>query len=224
MIRPNPSVASAYQAVGQLHGIELDQETIRARFGEAIRRYGVFAFQQARGQVDPYQTDETSERARWQAIVQFVLAPTPQQLPSLFKALWEHFGRAESWQLFEDVVPALTMIAEQGFRLGLASNFDQRLRPIANKLLGKFDLTLFISSEVGWVKPAESFYASITRQLKVSPDEIFLIGDDWENDIAAPRQCGWQAAFLNRSGKQNDLATEPGFRTLEEVVLALSSG
>lgn len=204
-----------------MHGIELDLDTIRARFREAICRYGVRSFQQSRGAADPYQTDEASEQARWQAIVQFVLQPSALQQTGLFHSLWDHFGDPDNWQLFDDVVPALSYLQQQGFRLGLASNFDGRLRPIVHALLRGFDLDLFISSEVGWVKPAEPFYAEVTRQLNVAPDQILLIGDDCENDVAAPRKFGWQAAYLCRFGKPDDLPMEPGFATLKEAVIAL---
>lgn len=195
---------AAYQNVGRSYGIELGEATIRARFREAIQRYSVYSFQRDRGVVEPLRTDEQSESLRWQAIVRFVLSPSSNQELPVFQCLWDHFGQPENWQLFDDVLPTLSFLRENGFRLGLASNFDQRLRPIVENLLGKFDLDLFISSEVGWVKPAESFYAEVTRQLDVPPNQILLIGDDWKNDVAAPRKFGWQTAYLRREGKPSD--------------------
>ena len=221
VIQPNPTVASAYQAVGRLHGIELEQETIRARFREAIRRFGVRSFQQSRGIADPYRTDEASEHARWEAIVDFVLRPSPSQHSALFHSLWDHFGNPANWVLFDDVMPALNILEQQGVLLGLASNFDGRLRPITEQLLGDFDLTLFISSEVGWVKPDSSFYTEVTRQLDVETNRIMLIGDDWENDVAGPRACGWQAGYLNRNSRSGDSPAEVGFKDLKEAVTAL---
>lgn len=221
VIKPRPSVASAYQAAGRLHGIELDQDTIRSRFHEATLHFGVRSFQQSRGVVDPYRTNEASEHARWMTIVDFVLRPSPSQHPALFETLWDHFGNPANWVLFDDVMPALGTLTRQGFRLGLASNFDGRLRPIVEEHLDGFDLTPFISSEVGWAKPAESYYAEVTRQLNVASNQILLIGDDLENDVTGPRAFGWQAAYLKRSGRHGDSPSEVGFGDLKQVVTAL---
>ncbi len=148
----------------------------------------------------------------------YVFALEPEQKPPVFQALWDHFGQPKNWQRFDDVLPALSFLRKNGFRLGLASNFDRRLRPIVEDLLGEFELDLFISSEVGWVKPAESFYAEVTRQLNVPPNQILLIGDDWENDVAAPRKFGWQAAYLRREGKPGDGDKINAHQTLREAV------
>lgn len=147
-----------------------------------------------------------------------MLSPTPEQERPVFRALWDHFGQPENWQLFGDVLPTLSFLREQGFRLGLASNFDRRLRPIVENLLGEYQLELFISSEVGWVKPAAAFYAEVTGQLDVSPNQILLIGDDWENDVSAPRKFGWQTLYLRRDGKPGDSDKSNAYDNLRHAV------
>jgi len=221
VIAPHPSVADAYLAVGQAHGIDLDRETIRRRFGEAIAKYSVHSFQSQREADDPYRTDESIEIARWQAIVNFVLSPEPAKQDEVFQSLWDHFGQAHSWRVFDDVSPALARLAEAGFCLGLASNFDHRLRPIVARHLASFDLRLFISSEIGWVKPATAFYQRVTQQLNCQPSEILLIGDDWKNDVQAPQAFGWQALYLTRSGKPGNCDIPNSFNTLSEAVEGL---
>lgn len=218
VIQPFPSVAATYQEVGRLHGIELDQGSIRSRFHAAIKRFSVHAFQQSRNLADPFKTDEVSERLRWQAIVDYVLSPTPEQKCSVFESLWDHFARPENWRLFDDVLPTLNLLVERGFRLGLASNFDQRLRCIAELYFSDYPLELFVSSEVGWVKPAEQFYAEVTRRLGLSPNQILLIGDDWENDVKAPQKFGWQTVYLDRDGGPDGVGKSNGHNTLEDAV------
>jgi len=221
VIEPSPSVADAYQAVGLSHGLDLDRETIRRRFREAIAKYSVHAFQTLQGSDDPLRTSEASELARWRAIVSFVLSPQPTQQDEVFQQLWDHFGKAKNWCLYDDVRPALNRLADEGFRLGLASNFDGRLRSIVEKYLADFELQLFISSEVGWVKPAQSFYQRATDALECQPNDILLIGDDWKNDVEAPWQFGWQAMYLARSGRPDNDAISRGYSTLEAVADAL---
>ncbi|MFN3152676.1 HAD-IA family hydrolase [Bremerella sp.] len=221
VIKPHPSVADAYQQVGQAHGIDLDQETIGRRFRQAISQYSVHAFQTLQGADDPLRTDEETEVARWRAIVNFVLSPEPEQQEAVFQQLWNHFGLANSWCLFDDVSPALLRLLEAGFQLGLASNFDHRLRPIVEQYLAGFHLKLFISSEVGWVKPARQFYEHTTQTLDYEPSEIMLIGDDWRNDVEAPQLFGWQALYLVRNGQPDDSAKPNSYPTLSAAVDAL---
>lgn len=221
MIEPSPSVAAAYQAVGKSHGLDLDRETIGRRFREAIAKYSVHGFQTLHGSEDPLRTNDKSEVARWRAIVSFVLSPPPNLQDEVFQQLWDHFGQADNWRLYDDVSPALTRLADAGFRLGLASNFDGRLRPIVEAYLTDFDLELFISSEVGWVKPAQAFYQRATDSLDCQANEILLIGDDWKNDVEAPRQFGWQGMYLSRSGRPDNDAISRGYSTLAAVADAL---
>ncbi|MBA2117579.1 HAD-IA family hydrolase [Bremerella alba] len=221
VIEPSPAVADAYLATAQSHGITLDRETIRRRFRQAISTYSVHAFQTKQGVDDPLRTTEETEVARWRAIVQFVLSPEPEKQNAVFQHLWDHFGQAQNWRIFEDVSPALSRLADAGFRLGLASNFDQRLRPIVECLLPTYDLSLFISSEVGWVKPATAFYERVTESLDCEPHEILLIGDDWKNDVQAPRVFGWQTLYLTRSQRPGEGDISNNYLTLSDAIVAI---
>ncbi|OYP39217.1 HAD family hydrolase [Rhodopirellula sp. MGV] len=64
-----------------------------------------------------------------------------------------------------------------------------------------------------------SFYAEVTRRLDVSPSQILLIGDDWENDVAAPRKFGWQATYLRRDGKPGDSDKSNSYDSLRDAVV-----
>ncbi|GAA4419661.1 HAD-IA family hydrolase [Bremerella cremea] len=222
IIFPSPSVASAYQAAGRLAGINLDETTIRHRFREAINRYSVQSFQTERGQTQPLRTDEVTERLRWQAIVQHVLSPPADRFEEVFDRLWNHFGQPEHWQPFDDVFPALAILQSAGFQLGVASNFDSRLRPIVERYLGSFNLKLFISSEVGWVKPAAAFYHAAQKQIGIPVDQLLLIGDDLENDVVAPKREGWQAAYLSRKSEPSSTQPAGEFASLLEFAKAIS--
>ncbi|MHC2070221.1 HAD family hydrolase [Bremerella sp. T1] len=221
VIESFPSVAAAYQSAALSIGLGRDIDQLKTRFREAIRRYSVQAFQASRGQADPLQTDEAAERQRWLAIVSYVVDPPEHLQLDLFEKLWDHFADPQHWRVFPDVSPALSKLAAAGFRLGLASNFDERLRPIVAQHFPAFDLCLFISSEMGWVKPSHHFYESATTQLNVAPDEVLLIGDDWENDVESPKNFGWQTIFLNRTDQALPGDITNHFRNLDETAEAI---
>jgi putative hydrolase of the HAD superfamily len=93
----------------------------------------------------------------------------------------------------------LSDLAERGYRLAVASNFDRRLRAIvqADPVLRRCERS-FISSEIGWPKPDPRFFAAAAAQLDLPPGEIMLVGDDWTNDILGARAASWQAVWLDR--------------------------
>ena len=204
---PQPSVATAYHQVGQRFGSLLTEAEIRPRF--------VLAYQRVFRDTSDLATDAIRERSRWRTVVGDVFRERPADCDGIFKALWEHFADPQHWPLFDDVAPAWSELTARGFSLGIASNFDARLRQI---IAGQACLAncehVFVSTEIGHAKPALSFYRAIEQRLDAQPSEILIIGDDLENDVAAPRRAGWYSCAIVRE------LSAPTSPSLLEVVLA----
>jgi putative hydrolase of the HAD superfamily len=199
LIYPEPAVVVVYQAIGVKHGLELAAAELRARFRSSLQNANL----RLRGERWNWQTDEPREVEYWRTVVRDVLAElTPAAAEAAFRALWQHFARAEHWRVFDDVAPTLAGLRDRGYRCGIASNFDERLRGIcaAHPVLAQFE-PLFVSSSVGWSKPVAGFYASIEQRTGLLPQQLLLVGDDWENDVTAPQSRGWQARWLDRSAR-----------------------
>lgn len=202
LIYPEPSVASAYETVAKAQGLPLSRTEIQARFAIGYDRVFRLSTNLA--------TNEEHDRQRWRAVVAEVFSEWPEMIDSLLEHLWEHFARSEHWPLFDDVEDCWSELTARGYVLGIASNFDARLRSI---LAGHPCLAscphVFVSTELGYAKPSELFFAAVERRLEARPDEILMVGDDQINDVIAPRRAGWQALALNRkkstSGTLSDL-------------------
>ena len=104
-----------------------------------------------------------------------------------------------AWRVFPDVADTVAELNRRGYRTGIASNFDQRLLKICRhkEALAALD-PVFVSSGLGWSKPAFEFYREIERATQLAPERILLVGDDFEKDVEVPRHCGWQARWLVR--------------------------
>ena len=120
--------------------------------------------------------------------------------------LWRAVGRfwpGRNVARLDDVGATLRELKERGYALGVASNFDARLRRV---MAGHAELAAlercFISSEVGHRKPSPRFFESIEKELRLPPEAILMVGDDYENDFVAAGACGWRAAWVDRSGKR----------------------
>lgn len=195
LIVPQPAVGEAYRLAAAELGVTLPVETIRARFRATLA--ALAADDHAR---HDYRTSEELERQRWQAIVRRVLPEVAEQDP-LFARLWDHFADPRCWRLLDDVPRVLRELAAAGVMLGIASNFDARLEAIvaAHPSLAAIE-RLFVSSRIGYRKPAREFFAHIEQSLGLAPAELLLVGDDPVNDIAAAQAAGWRTVHVGDEG------------------------
>ena len=212
ILRPAPPFPVIYQQAARRLGIELEQSAIFAKF---VTAFG--ASDEYDRDVLHYQDSEQRERDRWHAIVSSVFAEylSGSALETLFEELFSHYGQPANWQLFDDVPACWTDLRQRGFRVGIGSNYDSRLQSV---VAGRPPLNdndgLFISSLVGYRKPAREFYDAIAADWNLRPDELLMVGDDWLNDYQGAREAGWHAVFLDRGSKQPE---QHGLRSLREL-------
>jgi len=189
LVEPSPSVAVAYQQAAARHGLTVDAGIIQQRFKAAWRRQeavdaaAVPAFATCRGR----------EAERWRAIVDDVFEGAAVSA-AIFPDLWEHFGRVDAWQPLAHGSELVRRALDAGVTVALASNFDERLLAIAERLEPlSWVPHVFASSEIGWRKPAPEFFRWVEQRLGCGPAEVLLVGDDPELDVAAARRAGWRS-------------------------------
>ncbi|MFM7243512.1 MAG: HAD-IA family hydrolase [Planctomycetaceae bacterium] len=189
LVEPWPPVGEAYAAAGVRHGVALDAASAGARFREAWRRQEMADA----AAVPAFATSRQRERARWRAIVGDVFGETAVTA-AIFSDLWNHFGRPEAWRSLPAGADLVRAAADAGCVVALASNFDERLLAIAPHVepLSRIE-HVFASSELGWRKPAAEFFRRVEQLLGVGPDELLLVGDDPDLDVAAARAAGWRS-------------------------------
>ena len=205
-------MAVAYGAAAAKFGSSLSHSQIDERFRRA------FGAQEA---IDAgaggWRTDEARELGRWQNIVAEVFDDVTEQ-SAIFDELWRHFAQPAHWRLFDDVEDTWNALVARGLTLGIASNFDGRLRQVCSGLppLDRCQHIL-VSSELGARKPSPDVFSQTESLLQVAPEQILLVGDDWSNDYLAAQAAGWQAIFLDRTGVRPDVPNS--IRSLRELVV-----
>lgn len=191
LLHPQPPAAEVYARVGKQYGSRLTVAEVRTRFRAA------FQHQEALDRDNLLQTSEEREYVRWQRIVAAVLDDVTDR-DVCFQELFAHFGRPEAWHLEADAAFTLQELAGRGFVLGLASNYDRRLRDVVAGLPALRPLRhLVISSEVGWRKPAAPFFAAVCHDTGLATGTILFVGDDRVNDYAGSRAAGFQAVLFD---------------------------
>ena len=198
LIQPEPSVAVAYQKIGAQHGSRLTAAQAGERFRRAFRRSETEFFPNRPQSGSVWLSSDAIERARWRWIVEEVL-PDVDNLDRCFEDLWNHFAQPTSWSCFEEVGATFNALTDAGFRLAIATNFDSRLHSVCegHPALNSIERR-FVSSEIGYRKPAPQFYASLILECGAEPNQILMIGDNFAHDVAGPLASDMAAILLDR--------------------------
>jgi len=202
LIAPWPSVGHIYAGVAAGHGwLGLDPSVLNRRFGSAWKNL----------------KDFNHTRAQWAALVEDTfdgLIPASVS-GQFFPELYERFASPQVWRVFEDVQPTLKSLKEQGTRLGVVSNWDERLRPLLDRLdlLAWFEV-IVVSNEVGAPKPSPRIFEHACQDFDLAPASVLHIGDSQEMDVLGASNAGLQAVLLDRAG----LPGANRIRSLRELV------
>jgi putative hydrolase of the HAD superfamily len=195
LIHPRPGAAWVYAEVGQRFGSRYDAAAVARRFSAA------FQLREEEDHREGWQTDEERELRRWREIVAEVLDDVNDRA-GCFAALYEHFRRPASWGCSAEAGMVLRELARHGLVLGMASNFDERLRHVAAGLPELKPLRhLVISAEVGWRKPAPGFFTAVREAACLPSDRILFIGDHPENDFDGARAAGMRALLFDPNNR-----------------------
>lgn len=214
LIVPQPPAWQVYAEVGRRFGSRMSSLEIRARFRSAFDREEVL------DRRNGLRTDEARERRRWRTIVGATLDDVADP-EGCFAALYDWFARSAAWRCEPDTGSVLTTLQRHGYRLALASNFDERLRAVVAGLPELAAVTTFvISSEVGWRKPASAFFNAACTALAEPPSRVLHIGDDRANDFDGARAAGLHALLLD----PDSVASELGPRRLGSLGELLAPG
>jgi putative hydrolase of the HAD superfamily len=191
---PQPAAALVYAEVGRRHGSRYSEAEIDVRFREAFRQ------QEKLDELLGWATSEWREEQRWRQIVGHVLDDVADA--ACFRELWDHFAQPGAWRCAGGTGPVLRELHCRGYRLGLASNFDGRLRSVVAGLpeLSPID-RIVISSEVGFRKPAGCFFKAVTTAAGVVASEVLFVGDDPANDYHGARNAGMHALLYDPLGQ-----------------------
>ncbi len=189
LIEPWPSVGHIYAEVAARHGRPgISPEALNRSFAAAWSMRQNF----------------NHARSEWAALVDdtFLGVTGAPAGPACFDELFERFAQPDAWRIFPDVIPALDVLASRDLKLGVISNWDERLRPLLGGLkLHDYFQVIVISCEVGFSKPSPVIFDHAARQLGLPLQSILHIGDSPGHDFAGACAVGGQALLLNRSSQ-----------------------
>jgi putative hydrolase of the HAD superfamily len=101
------------------------------------------------------------------------------------------------WTLFDDTVPALRRLGEEGWTHAILSNHVPELRQIVAGLgLDRLVAAVSCSAETGYEKPHPRAFASLLETLR--PAEVWMVGDNVVADVLGAEELGIPAVLVRR--------------------------
>ncbi len=192
LIEPWPSVGHVYAEVAARFGVKtIAPEQLTSNFVRAWKA----------------QTSFDYSRESWFTLVRETFGEAAACLPTeYYPAVFDRFTEADTWRVFDDVFPTLDALTRRGLKLGVISNWDDRLRPLLARLgLDQYFASLVISCEAGAAKPDPRLFYQAAAELMVAPRELLHVGDSRTADVLGAEGIG---AF-GRQVVRNGTALEP---------------
>jgi putative hydrolase of the HAD superfamily len=202
LIRVRDGVGAQYARVASRFDVAADPKALEREFPRAFRAAPPMAFPGA-----PAETVPGQEREVWRGIVRDVFAGAglmgafaPGRFDAYFDAVYRHFEDAATWEVFPDVVPALSALRDLGCPLGIVSNFDSRVLRILEGLeLAPWFDSVTLSSRVGATKPDPRIFDRALARHGVHAAQAYHVGDSPGQDYEGARAAGLGAILIDRA-------------------------
>lgn len=177
LVKPREPVGITYARAARARGIEADPVVIEHRF------HGAFADHVALGH-----RQSGDGREFWSAVVKGAVGADDDVL---VERLWAHYLDPRAWWVDVGALNVLGQVARTGVKLGIVSNWDNRLRILYTRFaLDRMFPVLICSAELGVEKPDPEIFLAACTAAGVRPCEAVHIGDDAVNDVEGANRAG----------------------------------
>lgn len=221
ILDPHPSFAELFATVAAENGVPVEASTVRD-VQERIAPHLVELLEEAGLDHGPTLSLEAS-RKFWTFTYRRFLEELDIADDRLADKLYARFSDPSSYRLYDDVVPTLHRLTDNGLRLGLISNFDGWLEAMLVEMeVGETFEVAVISGVEGVEKPDPAIYRLALERAEVHPHEAIHVGDSPVMDIAPSQQAGMTAVLLDRNKRYADTRETMRIETLEELPTVLA--
>jgi putative hydrolase of the HAD superfamily len=188
LCRPGPELSpERYARIAARHGVELDPK----RHDEA-REAAVLNLKR--------HPELLHDETIWHAFTEeiFVGMGGPRELASLCATEIERgWEVSENFELYEDVLPVLDDLRENGLKLGLVSNGIRDLSAFVAHHGLNVD-AIVDSRSHGRVKPHPSIFKAALERLGTRSEQTVMVGDSLEEDVEGASALGMRAILIDR--------------------------
>jgi putative hydrolase of the HAD superfamily len=187
------------------HGVAVEPERAAGLVREVWRELDCLAHPAS----DRFAAHSRGARGWWARLLERFCERLEAAPPDPFAAaeLFERFARADAWEVYPEVVEVFAELQAKHLRLGLVSNWDERLPRLLDGLglATRLDAVVY-SQEVGAEKPHRRIFAAALERLDLPPARVLHVGDRRRQDVEGARAVGMHALLLDRDGSDGDLS------------------
>jgi putative hydrolase of the HAD superfamily len=212
-----PELARLYAETMRRHGLEIAEATVGDLIPVVWRELDCRV---ERGE-DRFGRHPHGPRGFWRDFLTRLCALAGLPVPSRFLAaeLYERFGRAEAWSLYPEVPGVLAALTARGLRLGVISNWDERLPGVLAGLgVDESFATIVYSQRVGVEKPHPAIFRRTLEELGAAPAEAVHVGDRRRHDVEGADAVGMRGVLLDRTGESSDAGALESLDGLDDVL------
>lgn len=93
----------------------------------------------------------------------------------------------------------LSALKEKGYDMHIVTNGfkEVQYKKTKNSGIGQYINQIFISEEIGFMKPRKEFFDIVLSRINATPQECALVGDSPDNDINGAQEYGIRTFFYN---------------------------
>ena len=189
------TVGEIYAKTAANYGIKSDPEDIDVNFRKAFKQFNL-------KYPNFGQAANMSSQQWWHEVIgtSFSGEIKSDILRDISSDLYGNFMKKAHWEVFPEVLSVLEYLKNKDIKLGVISNFDERLPKILKELdMDDYFQFILPSRNTKWYKPLpQIFHHAVAMVTSCSPLEVVHIGDNLELDYKAARNAGMDAYLLLR--------------------------
>ncbi len=194
------SVGEVYSEIAQEFGVEVSADTLNKTFIQSFKAAPPPIFLHVEQQDIPQFEFEWWYDVVVKTFEQAGVLKQFSDFSTFFSEVYIHFGTAEPWFVYPDVLAALANWRRMGIELGVLSNFDSRIYSVLPSLeLREFFESVTISTQAGAAKPDPKIFAIALEKHKCPPEAAWHIGDSINEDYKGAKAAGLRGIWINRS-------------------------
>jgi putative hydrolase of the HAD superfamily len=201
------SVGEIYGKIAHDYGSKAPFDAIQAAFQRQFRGAG------------PLAVDD--QKQWWREVVYRVFTEVGMvdNFDKFFEQVYDKFRDSEGWVLFPETREVLGELRSHGLKLGVISNFDDRIYSVMRSLeiLSCFD-TVTISSETGFCKPDIQIFEAAIHALGIPANEILLVGDSLHDDVEPGARAGLDVVLIDRRARHSSAGQIRRISSLRELL------
>ncbi len=196
LVHPRPSFSGLFVQVCGEYGLEIDEERVHEVAGGIMS--GLTEKQRAGW---TFSSDPAGSRAFWADFYGAALRGlgADGDTTATATALYNTFSEPANYQAFPDVQPALETLKNEGYALGIISNFEPWLEILLHELgLHDYFAHITISGVVGVEKPNPRIFELALTQAGVEACDAAHVGDSVPSDVEGALEAGITPILLDR--------------------------